>query len=240
MATFKSRIGAVILPLLPVNRRTFAILRHELRALKTRAANAANPNYHLRVARLRSRRDLSVNIGSGGKGLSDWVNIEVVRMRDTTLCLDLRRRLPLADGSVARILAEHVIEHIDFCNEVPLVFRDWRRVLQPSGVARVIVPDARRYLQAYLSGDTDQWRALGWDLADMPDDIHRPMHIVNHMFHQEGEHLFGYDFDTLAWALCEAGFTNVQRMSYMVSQDPALAIDQENHSTYSLYVEAVK
>lgn len=240
MATLKSKLGSVLIPLLPVNRRTFSILRHELRAARTRAFNAANPFYHHRVANLRSRRDLSVNIGSGGKGLPDWVNIEVIQMRDTTLCLDIRRRLPLADGSVARILAEHVVEHIDFRHDVPLVFRDWRRVLRPSGVVRIIVPDAKRYMQAYLSGNADHWLALGWDLGKMPQDIYTPVHIVNHVFHQEGEHLFGYDFDTMEWALRKAGFAKIQRMSFRVSLDPLLAIDQQNHAAYSLYVEAVK
>ena len=240
MATLKSQLGSVVIPLLPVNRRTFDILRHELRALRTRAINSVSPGYYRRVARLRSQRNLSINIGSGGKGLPDWVNIEVIPMRDTTLCLDIRRPLPLADGSVARILAEHVIEHIDFRNDVPLVFRDWIRVLQPGGVARVIVPDAKRYLQAYVSEDPNYWLALGWDLKRMPDDIYTPMHIVNHMFRQDGEHLFAYDFETMEWALRQAGFSKVEQVSYKSSRDPLLAIDQDNHARYSLYVEAVK
>jgi len=240
VSTLKSKLGSVVIPLLPVNRRTFDILRHELRALRTRAFNAVSPAYYCRVSGLRSRRDLSVNIGSGGKGLSDWVNIELIAMRDTTLCLDIRHRLPLADGSVARIFAEHIVEHIDFRNDVPLVFRDWHRVLHQGGIARIIVPDAKRYLQAYVSNDPKLWQTLGWNLGKMPDDIYTPMHIVNHLFHQSGEHLFAYDFETMEWALRSAGFSTVEKMSYKISQDPLLAIDQENHAPHSLYVEAVK
>jgi hypothetical protein len=127
VATLKSKIGAVMLPLLPMNRRTFDILRHEVRAWRTRALNTVNPAYHKRVWHLRSRCNLSVNIGSGGKGPPNCVNVEVLPMQDTTLCLDIRRRLPLTDASVARILAEHVLEHIDFRNDVPAVLRDWGR-----------------------------------------------------------------------------------------------------------------
>jgi predicted SAM-dependent methyltransferase len=240
VATLRSKIGAVVLPLLPINRRTFDILRHELRAWRTRLINTVNPAYYRRVSHLRSQRDLSVNIGSGGKGLPNWVNIEVLPMRDTTLCLDIRRRLPLTDGSVARILAEHVVEHIDFRDDLPAVLQDWHRVLQLGGVARVIVPNARRFLQAYVSEDAKRWQDLGWDLEKMPGDIYTPMHIINHVFHQGGEHLFAYDFETMEWALRRAGFSTVEQMSYNTSRDPQLAIDQENHAAYSLYIEAVK
>ena len=240
LTTLKSSVGAVVLPLLPFNRRTFDILRHEMRTLRTRMANAISPTYRASVRRLRSQRDLSLNVGSGGRGLPDWVNIEMIQMRDTTLCLDIRQRLPLADGSVARILAEHVVEHIDFRSDVPRVFRDWHRVLQPGGVVRIIVPDARRFLQAYVSDDKAAWQRLGWDVGNLPEDIFTPMHVINHIFHQGGEHLFAYDFETLALALRQAGFATVEQMAFMTSRDPKLVIDQENHAPYSLYVEAVK
>ncbi len=240
MTTIKSRIGAFVLPLLSVNKRTFDTLRYEFRAWRTRIGNFLNPRFRSKVRRLRSTRDLSVNIGSGGRGLPDWVNIEMIPMPDTTLCLDIRSPLPLADNSVARILAEHVVEHIEFRAGIPALFRDWHRVLQAGGVVRIIVPDARRFLQAYVHGAPDEWRELGWDIEKLPHDIYTPMNVINHIFHQDGEHYFAYDFETLAWALRQAGFNAIEQMSYGVSRDPKLAIDQPNHAPYSLYVEAVK
>jgi predicted SAM-dependent methyltransferase len=240
MVTLKSRVGFYVLPLLPINRRTFDILRYEARAIVTRLRNALNPFYWRKIRQLSLCRDLSVNIGSGGKGLPDWINIELTRMRDTTLCLDIRRRLPLAEESVSRILAEHVLEHIDFRSDVPVVLQDWHRVLRPGGVLRIIVPDARRFLQAYVADDPRHWRELGWDRDSLPSDIYTCMHIINHIFHQGGEHLFAYDFETLAWALGRAGFRDIKQMAFRASRDPNLAIDQLNHEPYSLYVEAIK
>ena len=240
MATFKSRIGAIIIPILPFNRRTFDILRHELRALATRASNSVNPFYYRRIHRLRRERGISLNIGSGGRGLPDWVNVELIRHRDTTLCLDIRRPLPLASNSVRRILIEHVLEHVDFRSDVPSLLREFHRVLEPNGILRIIVPDAERFLIAYASRDPDAWRRLGWDVARLPHDICTPMHVINHIFHQSGEHLFAYDFETLRFALQEAGFQKISRMTFRQSCDPTLAIDQEVHAPYSLYVEAVK
>ena len=141
---------------------------------------------------------------------------------------------------LARIFAEHVIEHVDFQTDVPAILRDWARVLKPGGVARVVVPDLPRFMQAYLSEDAEQWQALGWNPTDLPSDIFTPMHIVNHAFHQGGEHLFGYDFDTLRWAFERAGFSRVYRGEFGRSVDQALAIDRPEHASYSLYVDAVK
>lgn len=240
MTTLKSRIGRHVLPLLPVNRRTFDIVRYEVRAARTRLTNRLSPAFHGKVAKLKREHDLQVNLGSGGRGLPGWVNIEMMPANDTTLCLDIRRKLPLADGSVARLFCEHVVEHVDFRHDLPAMLADWRRVLKPGGVARVVVPDLALFLSAYMSGDRAQWQALGWDLDDLPHDIYTPMHILNHTFHQEGEHLFGYDFDTLAWAFTQAGFREVRKAEFGKSVDPALAIDQQNHAGYSLYVDAIK
>lgn len=223
-----------------MNRRTFDILRHEFRALRTRVLNALNPAHHARVAHLRRQAGLKLNIGSGGRGLPGWVNIELKRAGDTTLCLDIRRRLPLKDGSVQWIFIEHVLEHMDFAQDLPRMLADWRRVMAPGGRVRIIVPDVRKYIEAYLSGDPENWRALAWN----PDEVARgevmPMHILNHVFHQEGEHLFGCDFDLLAFALKRAGFSAVEQMDFQRSGDAALAIDRPEHKDYSLYVEAVR
>jgi predicted SAM-dependent methyltransferase len=240
MATLKQRLGAVLIPALPINRRTFDILRHELRSFTLRARNLASVRYYSEIRRLRRSKDLSVNLGSGGKGLEGWVNIELVRARDTSFCFDIRRTLPLADQSVSRILAEHVVEHIDHRQDIPKVFADWFRVLRKGGIVRIVVPDVPKFMDAYLTNDFDKWMALGFDLNNMPSDMSTQMQLVNHVFHQSGEHLFGYDFETMKWALRNAGFSTIERMSYRVSKDPLLTIDQENNAPYSLYVEATK
>lgn len=240
MTTFKSRVGRVVIPMLPVNRRAFDILRHELQAWRTRLGNGLSPSYHRSVRQFQEKRGLSLNVGSGGRGLADWVNIEMRRHRDTTLCLDIRRPLPFATGSVRRILAEHVIEHVDFRDDLPVMLQEFLRVLEPGGVVRIVVPDGERFLKAYASGDAAVWHQLGVDLEAKTPGLSTPMQIVNHVFHQGGEHLYAYDFETLASALKTAGFAVVIQQSYRVSSDAALAIDQANHAPYSLYVEATK
>ena len=238
---FKQAVGRALIPRLPIGRRSFDILRFEFGCLARRARNAVSPRYRSRVRRLRAQRGISLNLGSGGQGLPGWINIDARWSADCYIACDIRRGLPLRDGQVRRIFAEHVVEHLDFRGDVPALFREFRRVLEPGGTVRIIVPDAGRFAEAYASPSREPaFLALGWDLADLPDDIYTPMHVLNHVFHQSGEHLFGWDFETMQLLLTCAGFANVIRQEFRVSSDPDLAIDQPVHRAYSLVVEAQK
>jgi len=222
-----------------VNRRAFDILRFEFGCSMQRLANACSWRYHQNLRRLRTLTGLSVNVGSGGRGLPDWINIDA-RSNHANLYIayDVRRRLPFKDGQVRRIFAEHVIEHVDFRDDIPHIFAEFRRILEPGGTVRIVVPDAERFMAAYTRKSTSEFADLGWD--PLPSDIYTRAHAINLMFHQNGEHLFGWDFETLEFALRQAGFMRVIKQSFGVSVDPQLAIDQAFHRPYSLYVEAVK
>jgi predicted SAM-dependent methyltransferase len=239
--TLKQNVGRWLRARLPFSRRTFDILRFEFRILRQRWQNALLPWRRRRISRLKELRGISLNVGSGGRGRSDWINFDVSPQHADIYCThDLRRPLPFTDGTVRRILAEHVIEHLDFKDDVPKVFAEFHRVLQTGGVARIIVPDTERFLRAYLANTQEQWEQLGFAGGRLPSDMDTPMELLNHVFHQGGEHCFGWDFTTMEVVLKRAGFTRVMRQSYRQSVDPDLAIDQPNHAPYSLYVEAVK
>lgn len=239
--TLKQRIGRWVYGHLPFSRRVFDILRFESRIARQRWANALLPWRRAHIARLRTLRGISLNVGSGGRGRPDWINLDATSNHADLYCThDLRRPLPLADGSVKRILAEHVIEHIDFHDDVPRVFAEFHRVLEAGGVARIIVPDVERFMRAYVDGRPERWAELGFADGRLPGDMSDPIEIVNHVFHQRGEHCFGWDFAAMERALRRAGFARVVRQRFGESVDPAVAVDQPNHAPYSLYVDAVK
>jgi predicted SAM-dependent methyltransferase len=238
--TLKQKLGSLIIPRLPFCRRTFELFRFELGLFFRKMCDCFNPFYHFKICKLRRSKHLSLNVGTGGRGLPNWVNTDALYHRDTTLILDIRKKMPFADDSVKRIFAEQIIEHIDFRDEIPRCLAEFYRILEVGGTLRVIVPDAERYLEAYVSKSPAKWKELGWDLQKLPDDLFTPMHVINHVFHQMGEHYFGYDFETMEWALKKAGFKKILKQSYQKSVDSELAIDQPNHALYSLYVEAIK
>ncbi len=60
------------------------------------------------------------------------------------------------------------------------------------------------------------------------------MHNVNFTFRQGTEHVYAYDYETLALTIKQGGFTNCSRREF----DPSLDLEKRRIGT--LYVEAVK
>ena len=237
--TLKQRIGRALIGVAPVNRRTFDILRHEIGAARTRLLARVSPRTRRRLRQIRQDQRIRVNLGSGGSGHKEWVNLDVRGHRqDASLAWDIRRALPFRDGQAAMVLAEHVVEHLEFHEDVPALFREVLRVLEPGGHFRIVVPDAERWARAYANRDAEAWADLGF--PELPEGMATPMMLLNHCFHQSGEHQFGWDFETLEHVLRQAGFVDVQRCEFGRSAVEGLAIDLPNHAPYSLYVEAVK
>ena len=234
----KQRIGAYLIPRLPVNEHVFGHLRLEINCWWVRILNRCHPGFISARKRLLALRGASVNIGSSGTGTESWVNLDIGKHKGLSLRWDCRKSLPLSTDSVLRIRCEHVFEHLSYPDEVKPFLRECRRVLSPGGVLRIVVPDARRYLQAYCSGTG--WAELGWDLRQLPEGFETPMDLVNHVFRQEHEHQYAYDFETLKLRLEGAGFRRVELMEFGKSLNNELENDQPVHRPYSLYVEAVK
>ena len=238
-STLKKRVGSFLFARLPVTRFLFDILRDEVNSTVVRAKNAVLPWRRRRLARLRAGRDLLVNVACGGHVLGGFVNLDLHPATPAVVGWDSRRTLPLADGSARGIRVEHFVEHLETREELPAFLRECHRALRRAGVLRVIVPDGERYLQAYCRSDLSGFREL--DVPDpFPSDLPTRMDVINHMFHQWHEHRWGYDLETLAHRLRQAGFTEVERSVYRQSREAALADDRDVHAPYSLYVDAVK
>ena len=69
---------------------------------------------------------------------------------------DCRKGMPFSDSTVAAIFTEHFLEHLEYTGEVEEFLRECLRCLRPSGVLRIVVPDAGAYLQLYCEGAWDK------------------------------------------------------------------------------------
>lgn len=76
-----------------------------------------------------------LNFGCGTNRLPGWRNFDSD--------VDITKRLPFADASADYILAEHVIEHVEYRQALAFM-RECRRVLKPGGVARFAVPSIEK------------------------------------------------------------------------------------------------
>lgn len=84
------------------------------------------------------RAPVCLDVGCGDqKQYPDNIGVDVRRAHDVDLVADLTDGIPLADRSVDRVYAVHVLEHlIDF---LPLV-DECHRVLRPGGLLHVLSP----------------------------------------------------------------------------------------------------
>jgi predicted SAM-dependent methyltransferase len=236
-STLRQKIGNYLIPKLPVTRENFDRLRFEMNSFVLNIKNRLSPVAINKIHRLRKKTDLSINVGAGPFGKEGWVNIDMFRMQNVTITYDCRKKLPFASGSVSRIRSEHVFEHLDREDEAPKFLKECYRCLKTEGVLRIIVPDLELFVRAYCSGKPEEWKKIGFDLNNSPWG---PMEILNHTFRQNGEHKYGYDFETLRRTVAVAGFTKIEKMSWGRSLDKLLEDDLENHRPYSLYVDCVK
>ncbi len=231
----KQKIGEFLIPRLPISREAFDILRYELKNIRINCYNRMNPFVWLKISRLQKKTNLSLNIGAGPFGEDGWVNIDLQRMKNISLVYDCRKSIPFKNDSVERIRCEHVLEHYDKKYEVPVFLKECHRVLKRKGVLRIVVPDLEKFLQAYCSNSIDAWNKLGFN----PNDWGSAIYILNHVFRQNGEHKFGYDYVSIKNLLEPFGFEAI-RKEYGISVDKNLENDLENHKRYSLYIDCIK
>jgi predicted SAM-dependent methyltransferase len=195
---------------------------------KVLVTSAIRPIQRRRALALASRRPLLLHLGSASNRLARWVNIDLYRPgRALDMYWDLRRGIPFADGSADAIFAEHLLEHLTLEHGIQLL-HECRRVLGPGGVVRIGVPDLDRYVASYLGRD---------DLIDVVRPG-RPTRAIalGEPFFQDG-HRTMYDFETLRFALCEAGFDGVERSTSGTGRiDPSP--DTPARRAETLYVEA--
>ncbi|MEZ5582521.1 MAG: hypothetical protein R3F37_06990 [Candidatus Competibacteraceae bacterium] len=91
---------------------TFA-LRQELHLAKTRI------KYRLWGSRFEGQNELLVNLGCGSTGRVDWVNVDMYAGPNVNLVYDLRKHVPLPDGSAKGIFGEHFLEHLEYSERSP-------------------------------------------------------------------------------------------------------------------------
>ncbi len=228
--------------LTPGMKRALKQVRFELQA--NRIAARAKPAF----ARLRGRRHLKLHFGAGDDMRQGWVNLDLklrmppeidpAKLPDTVFINhDLRRGLPLDDGSCDLIYSSHFFEHLSFADGLALM-REAHRVLAEGGRFRMALPALDDLFRAYLDGDRAYFDLLdlGGLFPDEPAGTLTFVDFVNYGAYQFGEHVAIYDVDKAVALLRAAGFRTAAGSEF----DPELDVPHELRRRYSFYVEATK
>jgi predicted SAM-dependent methyltransferase len=193
----------------------------------------------------RHAKDILLNVGCGKKGVIGWVNMDAFATKSVNCVYDCRKSFPFPDECARAIFCEHFFEHLDYTEEVPHFLSECFRVLRPGGVLRIIVPDAERYLRAYVSPgwtELDGLRSLDADHSEKSGDAryHTKMEVINEVFRQAYQHKFAYDYETIEFLLKRYGFGKVAHQQFNQSFLPELCLDHPKRALESLYVEGQK
>ncbi len=212
--------------------------RHAVKVLGTRVLA---PRSARRLRELHSSGPLLLNLGSGTHNVPGWVNVDLWGWHAAwgvhpDVVWDLRRPLPLPDGSVEGISMEHVLEHLPADVGLSAV-EQCHRLLRPGGVLRLSVPDFGRYARSYaavLTGSGEDADFLARQRPGRPT----PLMAVSEVVYHHG-HVSVWDAETLVALLRCAGFTDIGQSAYGQTRLSPVP-DVPERRGESLYVEAIK
>jgi predicted SAM-dependent methyltransferase len=160
-----------------------------------------------------------VILGASRHLLDGWLATDLIPKSRHSVYLDATEPFPFPDGSVDRILCEHMIEHVPAEAGAGLL-AECHRVLAPGGRLRLATPDLRNVLSlGEPELDDRRQRYVEWSNAEFGAEEAGAVTVINRLFREWG-HQFLYDEDTLGEALATAGFVDVRRMSVGHSDDP--------------------
>jgi len=184
--------------------------------------------------------ELRVQLGPGQqKYLEEWINLDAnIFTGKCDVWVDLRNRLPFADGTIDCIYSHHVVEHLpDLKNH----FADVFRCLKPGGVYRVGGPNADSAIDAFQRRDSD------W-FADFPD----PRRSIGGRFENfimcRREHLTILTESYLREIMEDIGFAKIERClpkketGHPEYFGPCLSLEYESdfECPHTLIMEATK
>jgi predicted SAM-dependent methyltransferase len=191
---------------------------------------AVAPNHWLWRTRFKvnGKKHLCVNLGCGPHRVEGMLNCDGNLFNKIDLWLDLRRRLPFPDESVAVAYCSHTLEHL-FPEDALKLLAEIRRVLEPDGIARIVVPDVSYAFRIAEGAATSPWpRAFA-------DPVGQAM---NYLF-CDGQHKYAYNHGMLAEFATQAGFGSVVNVSdtHGVTPRPYGALTLGNEAEGSLVVD---
>jgi hypothetical protein len=172
-----------------------------------------------------------LNWGCGTDPAPGWINSDVKVVPGIDVPCDIRSGLPLPAGSIDYAVSIHALQELAYPEIVPAL-AELRRVLRPTGVLRLGLPDLERAISAYERGDREYFLVPDEDAASLGAKL-----VVQLVWYGYSRTLFTHDF--VEEQLLRAGFAGVRRCAYRASSSPypeIVALD--NREPESLFVEA--
>lgn len=159
---------------------------------------------------------LQLHLGCGERFIPGFVHVDLAEHPHIDEQRDARDLSMFADEQADLIYACHVIEYFDR-EEIVDVLKEWKRVLKPSGILRLAVPDFRALLKVYEQTG---------DLTKILGPLYGKREVVgtsplNWIYHKTV-----YDYESLSRLLESCGYRDIERYDWRET----IHKDHDDHS----------
>lgn len=180
-----------------------------------------------------------LHLGCGDRHLKGWLNVD---LWNSDLNLDIAAgKLPFPEGHFEHVVSQHVIEHLTIEDELIPLLRSVYECMCPGGQLWLSTPDMEKAVYSYIQHRNNdmiadrQKRLPHWHLNGLPSQ-----HFLNDLFHQQLEHRNLFDFKLLTYALNQAGFIQIERVTEQDLLTNYPDFPARNDDYQSIYVKAIK
>jgi len=164
-----------------------------------------------------------LQLGTSNNILAGWLNTDVYPNHAPVVFMNATARFPFEDETFDYVMAEHMIEHIEY-EAAQVMLRECYRVLKPGGRVRFATPDLAVLVALHSKEKTEaQKHYIDWLVARLMPDVRncKDVFVINNSFRAWG-HSFLYDRETLLGALEAQGFCEIKFYKPGESDDPVL------------------
>lgn len=171
-----------------------------------------------------------LNWGCGSHVGEGWINSDIKEAPGIDLVADIKEGLPLDTDSVDYAVSVHALPELPYGELLPAL-EEIRRTLKEGGVLRLVLPDLRRAIDAYLAEDEQYFHLVAKDSTTPGGRL-----ITQMLWYGYSRSLFTADFS--AELLQKAGFVDVVlcEAHQTASEFPGI-VELDNREAESLYVE---
>jgi SAM-dependent methyltransferase len=115
---------------------------------------------------------MKLHLGCGTRFFPGWVHVDIQKLDHVDIVHPAEDLPMIEDNTADLVYASNLLEHFPRA-QAPAVVGEWKRVLKPSGVLRIAVPNLREWARYYLE-DGDLSVALGsiYGRQNHPGNIH--------------------------------------------------------------------
>lgn len=180
-----------------------------------------------------------LHFGCGQRLMKGWLNVDLIH---SDYDIDLScGHLPFDSDYFEVAVSQHVVEHLEIQSELLPLLKELNRTLKSGGELWLSCPDMQKICEQYsLDRGADLLADRHSRFPDFTLEGLPVQHMINDLFHQNGEHKNLFDFDLMKDVLTKAGFNSSSRSCESDFLQRFPEFPSRNDDFVSLYMVAVK